>query len=156
MGMDRETLSSMQDMVPLMTEALAAGRSVRFSPKGGSMLPMLRQGRDSVVLSPAPERLCKYDIPLYRRDNGKYVLHRIIAVGDTYTCMGDNQFQPEPGIRPDQIVGVVTGFYREDRQIRVEDPGYRFYCRFWHHSRTVRHFCRRAMGWLRRHGLLPK
>ena len=76
--MNHETLSSMDAMVPLMKEALSLGRSVRFSPKGISMLPMLRQGRDSVVLSPAPERLRKYDIPLYIRENGQYVLHRII------------------------------------------------------------------------------
>ena len=146
----------MEDMVPLMAETLAQGHSVRFSPKGTSMLPMLRQGRDSVVLSPAPERLCKYDIPLYRRDNGQYVLHRIIDVGETYTCMGDNQFRPEPGIRPDQIIGVVTAFYRDDRRIPVTSPGYRIYCRLWHHTRPLRRFIRRTIGWLRRRGLLPK
>ena len=156
MQMDHETLASMEAMVPLMQEALAQGRSVRFSPKGVSMLPMLRQGKDSVVLSPMPEKLRKYDIPLYRRENGKYVLHRVIAVGDTYTCMGDNQFQPETGIRPDQVIGVVTAFCREDRQIRVENLGYRFYCRFWHHTRPLRRFYRRAIGWLKRHGVLPK
>ena len=146
----------MEAMVPLMTEALARGCSVRFSPKGISMLPMLREGRDSVVLSPVSGGLRKYDIPLYRRDDGQYVLHRIIAMGDTYTCMGDNQFQPENGIRPDQIIGVVTAFYREDRQIPVTNPGYRSYCCLWHYTRCLRHFCRRAIGWLRRHGLLAK
>lgn len=154
MGMDHEILSSMEEMVPLMAETLSKGGSVRFSPKGTSMLPMLRQGRDSVVLSPAPNKLRKYDIPLYRRDNGQYVLHRIIAVGDAYTCMGDNQFRPEPGIRHDQIIGVVTAFYREDRRIMVTNPGYRIYCRVWHYSRFLRRFFRRAIGWLRRHGLL--
>lgn len=148
--------SSMEQMVPLMAEVLAQGRSVRFSPKGVSMLPMLRQGKDSVVLSPAPERLRIYDIPLYRRDNGQYVLHRIIATGDTYTCMGDHQFRPEPGIRADQIIGVVTAFYRVERRIPVTSPGYRIYCRFWHHTRPLRRFFRRSMGWLRRHGRLPK
>lgn len=156
MGINPETLSSMEAMVPLMAEALSRGRSVRFSPKGTSMLPMLRQGRDSVLLSPAPEKLCKYDIPLYRRDNGQYILHRIIATGDAYTCMGDNQFRPEPGVRPDQIIGVVTAFYRDDRRIPVTNPGYRAYCRFWHHTRPLRRFFRRAIGWLRRHGLLTQ
>ena len=156
MDKNHETLSSMEAMMPLMVETLAKGRSVRFSPKGVSMLPMLRQGRDSVVLSAAPEKLRKYDIPLYRRDNGQYVLHRIIGTGDTYTCMGDNQFRPESGIRSDQIIGVVTAFYRGERQIPMTDPGYRIYCCFWHHSRPLRHFFRRAIGWLKRHGILPK
>ena len=115
------------------------------------MLPMLRQGIDSVVLSPVPEQLKKYDLPLYKRDNGKFVLHRIIAAGETYTCMGDNQFQPEAGLRQDQMIAVVTSFTRGDREISCRAWHYRLYCRFWHYSRPVRHFWRRGIGWLRRH-----
>ena len=138
-------------LMPLIQERLEAGQNVRFSPRGTSMLPMLRQGIDSVVLSPVPERLKKYDLPLYRRDNGKFVLHRIIAAGETYTCMGDNQFQPEPGLRQDQMIAVVTSFTRGDREISCRAWHYRLYCRFWHYSRPVRHFWRRGIGWLRRH-----
>ena len=141
----------MDDLIPLFQERLAAGQTVRFSPMGVSMLPMLREGRDSVVLSPAPERLRKYDLPLYRRDNGAYVLHRVTAVGETYTCIGDNQFVSEPGIRHDQIIAVVTQFRRKGREHSVTEPGYRLYCILWHHSRPIRHFCRRLLRWIRRH-----
>lgn len=143
--------ASMEVLAPLMMERLAAGQSVRFSPKGISMLPMLRQGKDNVVLSPVPARLKKYDLPLYQRDNGQYVLHRVIQVGTTYTCMGDNQFIPEPGLRHDQMIGVVTGFYREEKFHDVQEWGYRLYSRVWYHSRHLRRFWRRAKGWLRRH-----
>ena len=61
---------SMAELVPLFQEQLEMGRSVRFAPRGVSMLPMLRPGLDTVVLSPAPERLKKFDLPLYQRDNG--------------------------------------------------------------------------------------
>ena len=138
-------------LMPLIQERLEAGQNVRFSPRGVSMLPMLRQGIDSVVLSPVPERLKKYDLPLYKRDNGKFVLHRIIAAGETYTCMGDNQFQPEPGLRQDQMIAVVTSFTRGNREISCRAWYYRLYCRFWHYSRPVRHFWHRGIGWLRRH-----
>ena len=141
----------MDELMPLFREQLAAGKSVRFSPKGISMLPMLREGIDSVVLSPVPERLKKYDLPLYQRDNGKYVLHRIIRVGQTYTCMGDNQFTPEPGLRQEQMIAMVTAFYRGQRKYETRHWGYRLYCRFWHFSRPVRHFWKRGIGWLRRH-----
>lgn len=146
-----EYFMEMKHLVPLFQERLEAGQNVRFSPRGVSMLPMLRQGIDSVVLSPVPERLKKYDLPLYQRDNGKFVLHRIIAAGETYTCMGDNQFQPEPGLRQDQMIAVVTSFTRGDREISCRAWHYRLYCRFWHYSRPVRHFWRRGIGWLRRH-----
>ena len=137
-------------LAPLMCERLAAGQSVRFSPRGISMLPMLRQGIDSVVLSPLPETLKKYDLPLYRRDDGKYVLHRIVEVGDTCTCIGDNQFELEAGVRRDQMIALVTGFYRGDTYHSVTEPTYRLYCRFWHYSRPIRHFKRWVIGWLRR------
>ena len=141
----------MKDLVPLFCERLAAGQTIRFSPQGVSMLPMLRQGVDSVVLSPLPDQLRKYDVPLYQRDNGKYILHRIVAVGETYTCIGDNQFDLEFGVRQDQMIALVTGFYRGDKFHSVTEPGYRLYCRFWHYSRPVRHFWRRGIGWIRRH-----
>lgn len=140
----------MEDLVPLFLERLEAGQQVRFSPMGTSMLPMLREERDSVVLSPVPQRLRKYDLPLYQRDNGAYILHRVAAVGETYTCIGDNQFVYEHGVRPDQVIAVVTGFRRKGRDHTVAEPGYRLYCRLWHYSRPLRHFWHRGLGWLRR------
>lgn len=141
----------LDDLMPLFREQLDAGKSVKFSPRGISMLPMLRQGIDSVVLSPIPEQLQKYDLPLYRRDDGKYILHRIVKTGQTYTCIGDNQFQPEPGVRREQMIALVTAFTRGSREHSVNEPAYRLYCRLWHHSRGIRHFWRRGIGWLRRH-----
>lgn len=141
----------LDDLMPLFMEQFATGHCVRFMPNGISMLPMLRQGIDSVVLSPLPEQLKKYDLPLYRRDDGKYVLHRIIKTGQTYTCIGDNTFEKETGLRQDQMLGLVTAFYRGDREISVKHPGYLLYCRLWHYSRPIRHFWRRGIGWIRRH-----
>ncbi|MBQ6718940.1 MAG: S24/S26 family peptidase [Oscillospiraceae bacterium] len=138
-------------LMPLIRESLAAGKTVRFQPRGVSMLPMLRQGIDSVILSPVPEKLKKYDLPLYQRDDGKYVLHRIVKAEQTYTCIGDNQFKLETGLRHDQMIAVVTAFTRQDREISVKNPGYWIYCRYWHNSRGLRHFYRRAKGWIRRH-----
>jgi hypothetical protein len=143
-------IAPIEELMPLIREQLATGRNVEFSPKGVSMLPMLRQGIDTVVLSPLPEKLKKYDIPLYQRSNGKYVLHRIVKVGSTYTCIGDNQFQEETGLRHDQMIGVVTSFSRGERSVSVSNFAYRLYCRVWHYSRPVRHFLRRVKNRLRR------
>ena len=128
----------MNDIMPLMRESLCAGQSVHFSPRGISMLPMLRQGKDAVTLSPVTAPLKKYDIPLYQRDDGAYVLHRITKVEDTYTCIGDNQFEYEPGIRPDQVIAVVTAFSRAGKQISVNALSYRIYTRLWHWTRWPR------------------
>ena len=137
---------SFRELLPLIREQIALGGSVRIAPRGSSMLPMLRQGVDTVVLSPVPERLRKYDIPFYRRDNGQFVLHRIVAVGECYTCIGDNQFVLEPGVRQDQMIAVVTSFTRNGREISVKNPVYRCWCRFWHYSRPVRRLFRGAVS----------
>lgn len=129
-------------LMPLIKERLAVGQSVRFGPKGTSMRPMLRQGIDKVVLSPLPGKLKKYDLPLYQRDNGAYVLHRIVKAEDTYTCIGDNQFQLEPGVRSDQMIGVVTAFYRGAKRWEVTSCSYRLYCRLWHITRFLRCYWR--------------
>ena len=111
---------------------------------------MLRQGVDRVVLSPVRGKLKKYDLPLYQRRDGSYVLHRIVRVEQTYTCMGDNQFVPEPGLEHEQIIGVVSAFSRGDKEYSVDSVGYRLYCRFWYYSRPLRRLWRRGLGWVRR------
>ena len=141
----------MENLIPLFKERLDTGQKVRFSPKGISMLPMLRQDTDTVVLSPLPDILRKYDLPLYQRDDGHFVLHRIVKTGETYTCIGDNQFELEHGLRYDQMIAVVTAFYRGDKLHFVNELGYQIYCRFWHYSRPIRHFWRRGINYLRRH-----
>ena len=143
--------ASFEELMPLMAECLSCGKSFRFSPKGTSMLPMLREGTDSVLLSPVIKKLEKYDIPLYRRENGKYVLHRIVEAGETFTCIGDNQFVFEKNIQMEQVVAVVTGFYRGEKFHSVDEAGYKIYCRFWNFTRSFRYFWRRGIGFLRRH-----
>lgn len=140
----------LEKLMPIILECLEGGRTVSFSPRGVSMLPMLRQGIDCVILSPVPKKLKKYDLPLYQRDNGKYILHRVVKVDETYTMVGDNQFELEHGVRHDQILALVTAFTRGDREISVENLSYKLYCRLWHYSRKPRHFLRRVKNKLRR------
>ena len=140
----------LDDLMPLIRESLQDGRSVVFSPRGTSMLPLLRQGIDSVRLAPLSGKLKKYDLPLYQRTGGQYVLHRIVDVGDTYTCIGDNQFQFEHNVRHEQMIAVVSHVIRGKRVISVSSFGYRMYCRYWHHSRSMRRFLNACKFKLRR------
>lgn len=137
---------TLADMMPVIRETLAEGKSVQFNPQGTSMLPMLHPGRDTVVLSPLPETLKKYDLVLYQRKDGSFVLHRIVAVSQTYTCMGDHQFHRETGLEQRQMIGLVTEFVRNGKTVKVTAPGYRIYCMVWHYSR----FFRRCLGRLGR------
>ncbi len=145
-----ETSVRLAQLLPLIQERLAEGESVQFTPHGTSMRPMLYGGRDQVVLSPLPEKLKKYDLPLYRRDDGHFILHRVVKADKTYTCIGDNQFVYEPGVRHDQMIAVTTGFYRKGKFCSVESFRYRMYSRLWCWSRPGRQFALRCKNGLAR------
>ena len=130
--------------MPLLRECLERGQTVGYLPfRGVSMLPMLRQGRDSVELSPLPTKLKKYDLPVYQYPSGKYVMHRVVRVHeDHYTCLGDNTYEYET-VYPNQMIAVVTAFKRGEKRIQVTSPIYRLYCRVWCASYPFRKFMKK-------------
>ena len=83
---------------------------------GSSMTPFLVPGRDTVFLSRLKEPVKRGRILLYQRDSGMYVLHRVYQVyPDSFTMVGDAQTELEPGIRPDQVIAVVTHVNRNGK-----------------------------------------
>ncbi|MBQ7975200.1 MAG: S24/S26 family peptidase [Clostridia bacterium] len=121
-----ETVSvELETIYPVIKEKFSAGGSVTFSPKGISMLPLIRQGVDSVKISPVKGKLKKYDVPLYKRTNGQFVLHRVVAVrGNSYVMCGDNQTFREYGINHSQIIGVMSEVIKPDSIVKVTDKKY--------------------------------
>lgn len=151
MGSLRENILREEELMPLLRERLAAGQRVRYLPfRGVSMLPMLRQGKDAVEISPLPDKLKKYDLPVYQYPSGKYVMHRVVAVAeDHYVCLGDNTYEYEK-IQHNQMLGVVSAFKRGDRRVSVEHWAYKLYCRIWCTIFPVRKLLKRGKNWLRR------
>ena len=113
-------------------EVLAHGGKLVYTNVGDSMEPLIRQGRDLLVIEKASGRLKKYDIPLYKRDSGQYVLHRILKVRENdYVLCGDNRWAKETGITDRHILGVLTGIERGGRKIELSGAKYRAYVFFW-------------------------
>ena len=104
-----------------------------YTTVGRSMRPFLRSGEDLIRIEARPQsRLKAGDVVLYRRRSGKYVLHRIIAVRkDDYVLCGDNCWDLEPGIRDDQILGVLTSVIRSGKPVDVNSFGYRLKINLW-------------------------
>ena len=137
----------MENIAQVIAERVNAGQSVELPPRGISMLPLLREGRDSVILSPKPEHLEKYDIPLYQRESGGYVLHRIVGERDgAYVLVGDNQYAKEYGIKDEQIIAVVSAIRRGGRLFDVKHPLYLTYVYLWCAIRPARHLLARVKG----------
>lgn len=103
-----------------------------YTNKGISMMPLLRQDRDLMILKKAePGTLKKLDAVLFIRPNGQYVLHRILEEQDgLYWIVGDNCVSGEY-VREEQIIGVLTGVIRDGKTISVEDPAYQRYVHLW-------------------------
>ena len=112
-------------------EELEQNGTLVFPNKGTSMMPLLRQNRDLMVIEKrGPERLRKYDAVLYKRGE-KYVMHRILKVRDRdYWIVGDHCRVGE-SVREEQILGVLKQVVRDGRTIRTTDPGYRLYVHLW-------------------------
>ena len=106
-------------------EILARDGRLVYTSVGDSMRPFIHSGQDLLVIERPAGRLKKYDVPLYRRDSGQYVLHRILEVRENdYVICGDNRWQRETGITDRHILGVLTGIVRDGKLISVQDPAY--------------------------------
>ena len=82
-----------------------------YTNAGDSMYPTILP-RDLLVIEAVTKPLKKYDIPLYKRDSGQYVLHRIIDIKDnSYVICGDNR-----------TFGVLTAIVRNGQTIAVTTP----------------------------------
>lgn len=103
-----------------------------YTNVGDSMFPLIRQNRDLIIIKKHQGRLKKYDVPLYKRDSGQYVLHRVLKVRrNDYVLCGDNRCNKEYGISDKHIIGVLTAVKRNGRTINVTDRKYRIYVHLW-------------------------
>jgi len=121
-----------EQLMPQLLELLEITEPVPLVISGSSMTPFLVHGRDTVYLSKVRQPLKRGDMVLYRRSSGNYILHRVYrAEEDSYTMVGDAQFQLEPGIRPDQILAVVTAVRRKGKLLQKGSFWWTFFEKVW-------------------------
>ena len=112
-------------MIEAYEEVLKKNGTLVFTPGGTSMMPLLKHHENPVVLMPVEGRLKKGDVPFYKRENGQYVLHRILKVKrNSYVTCGDNRYFTESGVTDDQIIGVLECVIRDGERIAPSDPEY--------------------------------
>ena len=117
----------LNELYPLIKEVLESGGTFRFYPRGTSMEPLIHAGRDSIVLDKV-DGVSVGDVLFYRRTNGQFVLHRLIEIrGDEYTMCGDNQRALEFGIKREQILARMAGYYTGEEYHSVEEEEYLAY-----------------------------
>ena len=105
----RNNYFNLSDAEDTIKEVLDSDGEFEFYPRGTSMLPLIQEGRDTVTIIKPKGALKAGDIALYKRSNGKFVLHRVIKVLENeYLMCGDNQYVPEHGITDANVIAVVS------------------------------------------------
>ena len=125
--MDLQTNMSTQEKLKI--EEVIAREGKYVGPTVGvSMLPMLKQRRDTIVVRAKTERLKPLDVALYHRGDA-YVLHRVLRQTETgYIIRGDNCYSDE--IVPEEAVfGVLTEFFQKNKHVLCTDEKYLRYAK---------------------------
>ena len=119
---------SMSELEPLIRAAVDAGGEFKFISRGTSMLPLLSNGADTVVLTAFDGVLKKNAVPLYKRENGQYVLHRAVNVhGESFDACGDNQTVLEKDVPQSSVIAVMTAYIKDGVRFECSDPAYQKY-----------------------------
>ncbi len=113
---------NMEMMLPFIEEAFNRGVDFQIPITGTSMNPLLYQNRDFVKIVKPVLPLKIGDIPLYRRANGAFVLHRVVGIKENgeYIMCGDNQFLLEYGISDANIIGIAKTLIIDGKEIDVD------------------------------------
>lgn len=137
-----------------LREELLSGKPVILFTTGTSMQPLLydkqKKHATHVLVEPVSGTLAKGDLPIIQLDDGRYMIHRIIQVGenngdDYYVTRGDNCVGSER-IKKEAVFGVVTEIYRKGKTIKVTDKGYLCYVKIWTFLYPMRRICKYVMG----------
>lgn len=114
--MDKRVIANellLEEAASLMEE----GREVNFTPLGGSMLPFIKGGKDSVRLQKKAS-VEVGDIVLVRLPGPRYVLHRVIARdGDALTLMGDGNIAGTESCTKGDVLGTVVAIEKGKRTV---------------------------------------
>lgn len=97
---------------------IAEGRSVCFRLKGTSMSPLIRDGKDEVILVPcAKEDLNVKDVVLFRY-HGRHLLHRIIHRDAEHLILqGDGSITAKEQCTVNDVIGKVKAISRPSGKV---------------------------------------
>jgi hypothetical protein len=136
---------SMHEIAPFIKDAIDAGKDVRLTVTGFSMYPLLRGGSDDVILTKA-DKIKKYDVVLFERENGEYIFHRVIKKkGSVLTIAGDNETKKEYPVLEERVIASMKAFVRSGKTHSVSALWYRLYSFVWLFIFPLRHIAARML-----------
>lgn len=136
------------ELFPVIADIIKQEGSAWITVTGMSMYPFLRDGTDSVELSGTSfEKMKKKDIILIKREDGVYVLHRVLKKEmDRFYIIGDAQQWIEGPLKPEQIIAGVATIKRKQHIISCENKLYKIAVTLWMLLIPCRHIVFKLYG----------
>lgn len=122
-----------REYLDMVCGLLAEGQThVPVPVAGSSMTPFLHPG-DMVYLDLPDTPLKKSDIILFTRPDGRYILHRIVAVNrdGSFTLLGDAQLERERVAGPEWVHARVTSALHKGERLTPGSRRWRFFATVW-------------------------
>ena len=112
---------------------LSDGEDVTIMVRGNSMRPLLRDGRDKVVVRCfCGENIALGDVMLFRY-NGGYIMHRVVRIeGDRIVFAGDGNYKRwEIAARRDVVARIVAVIRPSGRRVNFDSQRWRTLSTAW-------------------------
>lgn len=112
---------------------LDEGDSVTIRVRGNSMRPLLRNGRDRIILRKAVAEDLRVGAVMLFRYRGMYCVHRVVRIeGDTVVFAGDGNYCTEERAMRSDIMAVVWAVLRpSDRIVECASIRWRLQSAVW-------------------------
>lgn len=125
-------------------------RQVPVPVQGTSMRPFVGNG-DFAYLDPIDSPVKKGDIVLFRRTNGRYILHRVYKVlpEGNYLLLGDSQLIAEP-VKAEQLRARVSRVKRLGQEVAPGSFVWWFFAYPWRWLAPWRKQISRVREWFRK------
>lgn len=109
---------AIEELMPIIIEALNNNKTITFTPSGNSMLPTIDNKKDIVTLT-SPKDFKKYDLLLLKYQN-KYILHRLVKIKkDNYYFCGDHNVCLEGPINNIDIIAKVISYTHKGKTMKI-------------------------------------
>lgn len=104
--------------ISTLRDLVNQGKEVRLIVSGSSMSPFLVHERDSILFSKPDSPLKRGDMVFYQRENGQFVMHRILHVKpERLYIIGDAQVTIEGPVNPSCVFARITKINRKGKWI---------------------------------------
>ena len=133
--------------LPVMESMVRSGQTVPLLLAGNSMVPFLRNGQDTVFVSPPDGPFRRGDLVFYTRPSGQYVMHRIYHIRNGMLfIVGDAHTEVEGPVDPDRVFGVVREVLRKGKALRRGSLCWWFFEQVWIRMVPLRPLAFRCYG----------